>query len=249
MKYYSFLLPLLGNLLTTLGFAGTIGDIPQNHWRWVGALSAGPVWASGGKTQTISLTPEIIKTYTANKASSNSLIYGELFGGVQKNLTQIMQGQFGLAVATTSNASISGDIWDDAEPQFNNHIYSYKIQHNHLAVKGKLLVDKYTRLIPWLSGSIGVGFNYANSFQNIPTIFEAMADPNFASYTKTTFTYSVGVGLQTTLTLHWQAGIGYEFADWGSSRLDFAPGQTLNSGPSLNHFYTNGLLFNLTYLA
>lgn len=44
-------------------------------------------------------------------------------------------------------------------------------------------------------------------------------------------------------------GIGYEFADWGRSQLNRAPGQTLNSGLSLSHLYTNGFLFNLTYSA
>jgi opacity protein-like surface antigen len=73
--------------------------------------------------------------------------------------------------------------------------------------------------------------------------------PNFVSNTTTTFTYTLGVGLERHLNQHWQAGIGYEFADWGNSQLIRASGQTLNNGLSFSHLYTNGLLFNLTYLA
>ena len=59
----------------------------------------------------------------------------------------------------------------------------------------------------------------------------------------------MGAGVQKALNNHWQVGVGYEFADWGKSTLGRSLGQTLNTGLSLNYFYTNGVLFNLTYLA
>lgn len=80
-------------------------------------------------------------------------------------------------------------------------------------------------------------------------IFEALPNPNFADHTKTAFTYTLGVGVQKAFNDHWQVGIGYEFADWGKSKLGRASGQTMNSGLALNHLYTNGILFNLTYVA
>lgn len=73
--------------------------------------------------------------------------------------------------------------------------------------------------------------------------------PNFASNTTAAFTYTLGVGVERNINLHCQVGIGYEFADWGMSQLSRASGQTLNTGLSLSHLYTNGLLFNLTYSA
>jgi opacity protein-like surface antigen len=225
-----------------------MGPVIQRDWGWVGTLSVGPVWENEGSTQTFYLTPEIEKTYVAHK-SSNALPSGELFVGIQKSLSTQWLGQLGLAVATTGNATLSGHIWDDAEPEFDNFTYGYKLQHSHVAVKGKLLADMGYWLIPWVSGSLGVGFNNAHGFQNTPLIFEALPNPNFASHTETAFTYTVGAGLQKTLNTHWQVGVGYEFADWGKSILGRAAGQTLNSGLNLNHFYTNGVLFNLTYVA
>lgn len=215
---------------------------------WVGTLSAGPVWQNAGSAQTFYLTQEIEKTYTANK-TTQALFDGELFLGVQKPLTQIIQAQFGLAVAATSNANLSGDIWDDAEPQFDNYTYRYKIQHTHVAAKGKLLADMGYWLMPWVSGSLGVGFNNAHGFHSMPTIFEALPTPDFSSHSQTAFTYTLGAGVQKALNAHWSVGAGYEFADWGKSSLGRAAEQTLGSGPGLNHLYTNGLMFNLTYLA
>ncbi len=222
--------------------------IQQPSRAWVGTLSAGPFWQSSGTTQTFYLTPDIEKTYTANHAA-NALFAGEFFLGLQKQLTQTIQGQLGLVVAATSQANLSGDIWDDADPQFDNYTYRYKIQHTHIAAKGKLLADWDYWLIPWVSGSLGIGFNNAHGFHGTPTIFEALPTPDFASHTQTAFTYTVGAGVQKALTAHWQVGAGYEFADWGKSSLGRAQGQTLNNGLTLNHLYTNGVLFNLTYLA
>ena len=214
----------------------------------IATLSLGPLWESAGNTQTFYLEPNIEKTYAANH-SSHALVDGEIFLGIQKSLREKLDGQIGLAVATTGNASLSGNIWDDATSQFNNYTYKYQVKHTHVAIKGKLLADRGYVVIPWVSGSLGVGFNQSHDFSNTPIISEAIVMPNFASNTTTTFTYTLGVGVERHLNQHWQVGMGYEFADWGKSQLSRASGQTLNNGLSLSHLYTNGLLFNLTYSA
>lgn len=249
MNKNSAVLIMAANFLAAIAWAGTMGPVTvQPAWAWVGSFSAGPVWESAGNTQTFYLTPDIEKAYVAHKSSS-ALFDGEVFLGAQKALTQTLQGQLGLAVGFTSNAGLGGVIWDDADPLFENFTYNYKIQHTHVAVKGKLLADADFWLIPWVSGSLGVGFNDAHGFHSTPLIFEALSTTHFSSHTQTTFTYTVGAGVQKALNAHWQAGVGYEFADWGKSSLGRAPEQTQNSGLALNHLYTNGVLFNLTYIA
>ncbi|PWY54176.1 hypothetical protein DGG96_18370 [Legionella qingyii] len=246
MRKHCYLV-LLMNILSGSTIAGTMGE-SVSHFNYIAELSIGPVWESGGATQTFFLAPEIEKTYTADK-STHALADFEILLGLQKALSPTFWGQLGATVAATTNASLSGDIWDDADPEFDNFTYSYKIQHTHIALKGKLLADMGFVVMPWVSGSIGVGFNEARSFRNIPKIFEALPNPNFASHTQTAFTYTVGAGIQKALNQNWQVGVGYEFADWGKSQLGRASGQTIGEGLELNHFYTNGVLFNITYLA
>lgn len=214
----------------------------------VATLSVGPVWESAGNTQTFYLTPSIEKTYAANHFT-HALVDGEIFLGAQKLLREKLEGQLGLAVATTSNAALSGNIWDDAASEFNNYNYSYQVRHTHLAVKTKLVANRGYVLVPFVNGSIGVGFNQAREYNNTPTISEAVVMPNFSSNTTTAFTYTIGAGVERHFNQHWRAGVGYEFADWGRSQLNRASEQTLNSGLFLSHLYTNGLLFNLTYVA
>lgn len=233
--------------LNTIDAIKRIQPQALSSWPWVAALSIGPIWEKSGQTQTISLAPEVEKTYTTDDAL-NTLAEGSFFIGLQKPLQKQLQSQLGLAVGITSQAKMSGHIWDDADPQFDNHTYNYQIEHTHLLLQGKILVEGYA-IIPWLSGGAGIGFNKAQSFQNTPTLFEALPNNNFTSNTTTTFTYTISAGIQKSLSKNWQIGIGYEFADWGDSQLGRAPEQVLNGGLGLNHLYTNGLLFNLTYIA
>ena len=249
MKHRLFLSVVTASVLVSQASAGTMGSVmPTQDWIWVGSVSAGPVWARGGETQTFFLAPEIEKTYAARK-SSKALASGELFIGLQKILSSNWVGQLGLAAATVGNAKLQGVIWDDADQQFDNYTYQYKVRHSQVAVKGKLLFDKGYRIMPWVSASLGVGFNHAHDFTNTPLIFEALPNANFTDSTKTAFTYTLGAGVQKFINDHGQIGVGYEFADWGKSELGSALGQTMNSGLSLNHLYTNGVLLNLTYVA
>lgn len=227
--------------------AGTMGEA-SNTWGFVSTLSMGPVWENAGVKQTFSLAPEIEKTYTAAK-SRHTLIDGELFLGGQKRIQSTLLGHVGISVAAANSAKLSGHIWDDASPVFDNYTYTYKVKHTHVALKGKLLSDSWQWFMPWISASLGLGWNQAHDFNNTPIIFEALPNENFTSHTKTAFTYTLGAGVQRSLNAHWQAGVGYEFADWGKSRLGRALGQTMNAGLALNHLYTHGVLLNLTYLA
>ena len=215
---------------------------------YIVTLSGGQVWESDGQTQTLNLAPGIEKTYTANQPT-NTLAVGELFLGIQRPLMQNLQGQAGFAFVMTGDATLSGNIWDDADPVFNNYTYKYNVKHSHVALKGKLLGDWGWPVMPWISGSVGVGINRASDFTNSPTIYEAVPNANFSSNTITSFTYTLGIGMQRLLTENWQAGIGYEFADWGKSQLGAAAGQTSENGLSLTHLYTNGVMLNLTYTA
>ncbi len=158
-------------------------------------------------------------------------------------------GQLGIALATTTSTKLRGDIWEDADPDFNNFSYKYKINHTYLALKGKAIAAAVHLVQPYVSASIGVGFNNPFGFQITPKIEEEVPAPPFASHTTTALSYTVGTGIQKCFDRHWSAGFGYEFANWGKNNLGRAPGQTLNTGLALKSFYTNTVLVNLTYVS
>lgn len=247
MKTNKVVIASLSMLITsTAALAGTMGPVADT-WSRVMTLSGGPAWSTSGNSQTFFLQPDIEKTYAATR-DIRAIAMGEFFVGLQHSVSPNFLGQVGIAVAATSSTRLQGDIWDDADPNLNNFYYSYKIRHTHLALKGKLLADAGQWIQPYITGSLGAGFNRASDFSMTPKIFEAIPTPAFRDNTTMAFTYTLGIGLQKSLNDNWQFGVGYEFADWGKSKLSRAPGQTVNSGLHLNHLYTNELQFSLSYV-
>lgn len=237
-----------GFIITVAASAGTMGGTLVQDWHWFSSVSAGPAWTNPEQIQSIYLTPEIEKTYVTNE-STQTIGSGDLFVGVQQQLSYGLLGQFGLAAAISGNAHIQGIIWDDEDPQFDNLVYRYKVFHSHIAVKGKLFKDLGYWFTPWISGSLGVGFNNSYDFSNTALIYEALPNENYTNYTQNTFTYTVGAGIQRILNDHWSFGAGYEFADWGKSELGKSSEQIFNTKLKLNHLYSNAVLFNITYLS
>lgn len=235
----------LGYLCCSTLWAGTMGDTLDRHW--VFTASGGPGFYDAGKTQVIALEPDLVKGYVA-RPKKDALGNLELFLGLQQGIQEDLWGQLGLAAGYAGDANLGGQIYEDANPAFANYRYNYKINHSYVAVKGKLLKDFGYPLIPYISGSMGVGFNDSYKFKITPLLYPEIPAPPFRSTAETTFTYQLGIGAQIPAGDHWAASIGYEFADWGKSYLGPAFGQTTNNGLSLRHLYTHQLLFGVSYL-
>jgi opacity protein-like surface antigen len=242
---------VLGILLSNSVFAVMKDEMPPAN-QWVIGVSPGLGWISGNQTQTINLEPDVAKTYTAGD-SNTSFPSGEIFVGWQRQwfvpaIKHALISQLGLSVAAAGYATLTGDIWEDADPAFNNFSYNYKVSHAQVALKGRLICDANFIVQPYISGGLGVGFNRAYDFTITPKDTAEVAAPPFNSNTTTTFTYSVGIGLQKSVTPHLQVALGYEFADWGKTQLSRASGQTVNQGLSLNHLYSQQVLLSLFYV-
>ncbi|MDA9271943.1 outer membrane beta-barrel protein [bacterium] len=228
-----------------------LGAKPCFAYPYAVMLSGGPAWTDAGNTQTFFLKSDVQNTYHADNKTT-TLRTGELFLGYHRPLNTYLHGLWGVTIAGSGTAKPSGEIWQDADSTYNNFDYSYRIYQVRLALKGKLIAlqNPWTQIIqPYISGSLGVGWNTAYDYIATPKITEAIPAPAFRDHTRTSFSYTAGIGIQKSLNPNWQVGIGYELADWGSSSLSNAPGQTLNSGLSLGHLYTHELQFSLSYTA
>jgi opacity protein-like surface antigen len=210
-------------------------------------LSLGPAETQGNRSQTFFLQPELEKRYKM-KRTPQTFGLGEIFLGWQMPMMKYLLGQVGVAVEGGVEAPIKGDIWEDADPDFNNFTFKYKVNHAHVALKGKLLTDTVTIVQPYVSGSIGYGINRSHGFSIKSKICEEIPAPNFTVRDENGFAYTFGFGIQTSYSDNWQAGIGYEMADWGKTGLGRAPGQTMNRGLNDHHLYTQQVLLSLSYV-
>jgi len=234
-------------VMSAPSYSGTMGSIDQPSGS-VLTLSLGPTWNDGARTQTVFLAPEIFNTYSADR-DTHTLGSGELFLGWQEPVWSNWLAQMGVAVAASTNSRLKGDIWVDADPAFNNYTYRYDVNHVHVAVKGKLLTaQEYYFVQPYVSGSVGLGFNHAHNFSSTPKIFPEIPQAPFTSHTSTALSYTLGLGFQKAFAEHLSAGAGYEFADWGKSKLGMADEQLYSSVLSASHLYNNSLMLNITYV-
>lgn len=241
----------LSAFITCNSFAvGSDEIFPQETpWVWqpVITLSGGPAWTTLGLTQ-VDYPPAPFPTtsYFPNK-KSQTIGSGEVFFGLQRVLTPRITGQLGLGAAAAGDARVAGTFLVNGIPASNTFTYQYDVNHMRIELKGKLIGNFNKTIQPYISGSFGMGWNQSHGYSetsldpiNFPTV-------SFLSNTTTAMPYSVGAGLQAMLNQHWQVGVGYEFADLGKSKLG-VNGLTLIQGPYLDHFYTNELLFSLSYL-
>lgn len=214
----------------------------------VATLSLGASWAQS-KSVYQALNPENLRVFS-DSSSNNAFLTGELFGGLQKEISPGWLGQLGVAVATTASAKMSGQIWLDANPTFNNFYYNYSINRTYVGIKGKLLKEtNWNGVMPYVSASAGISFNRAHSYNSVPVNFEDVADAPFPDYVTQSFSYVLGAGIQKTINQRWSAGVGYEFSDWGTSGLGAIPGQTAPTAIPLNNLYNNAAIVYISYHA
>jgi opacity protein-like surface antigen len=242
---------LSGLVLSGSVFAHTQNQLSSDYHFVIG-ITPSLDWINSNKQQTFFLQPDVENTYTADN-NTTWFPGGELFFGYQlPMLTSIAQQpvitELGLSLVAAGNAKLSGDVWADANPAFNNYTYNYKISHTHIALKGRLISNAHMFVDPYISANIGVGFNRAYEFGIQSDIYGEIAPPAFKSNTTTTFVGGVGIGVQKSLTTNLQVALGYEFADWGKTQLARANGQTLNQGLTLNNLYSNQLQLSLFYI-
>jgi len=236
---------LLGILLFSSVYASNVQTI-NSKTQYVASFNLGPGWYNVGNTQSVLLQPGFTNIYVDNN-HTQALITGELFFGIARQLHQHVWGQFGVAGALTSPAHLSGVVWEAGEPHLNNFTYTYDVDHAQISLKGKLLT--LVSWYPYISASLGAGFNAAKNYTSTPLLFEILPMSPFMDNDSTSFAYTIGVGIQKALSVHWQLGIGYEFSDWGRSKLGPIAGNTTTNTLQLNHLYVNQLMFNITFLA
>lgn len=238
----------IGTLITNSLWAEALWPILETKTSApVVTLSLGPGWTAPGNSRTFNLQSDIKKTYNVTN-SGNAFPAGELFLAWQAPIGFNLLFQIGVEGETAQSAQLTGTIWEDADPNFNNYNYSYNVSHSQIAVKGKLLSDVNMVIQPYISASIGYGRNKAHGFRISPKIYQEIPAPFFTDGSVDALNYAFGIGIQKAINPSFQVGVGYEFANFGKAQLSPAAGQTVNGGLSALHVFANQLLFSATYV-
>lgn len=219
-------------------------DLPL-AWGSIITLSGGPSWGTAGQNQYLYPSPLPMYNFYTYNSPTSTMANAEIFFGLQRPILSYMLGELGLGVAGVSDAKVTGTVNVNGFPDL--YAYEYKVNHVRVELKGKLIGNTCQPVQPYVSGSLGAGFNNSHDYRNGYVNPNLYLPPWFESNTTVAFAYSVGAGVQKMISPHWQIGVGYEFADLGKSFLN-DDGATLYKGPRLTHFYNNQLLFSLSFL-
>lgn len=186
--------------------------------------------------------------YSANQSAQTSGLL-DSFLGIEWNVRPNWIMQVGVDYNQTSPFSARGTFLQGADAESaDSYEYHYGVLTRQLLLEGKLLYTLKDRYHPYLLAGLGTAFNKAYDFYtNVPPTltFTRM----YANNATTSFSYALGVGIDTDISPQLRLGVGYRFTDLGQVKLGNATIDTSNVYGTLTQsdLYANELLLQLTW--
>lgn len=201
-----------------------------------------------GLTKNIEFMPPFQNTYTSSSSFDTQMVAG-LFYGFEKAFRQQCAWQLGIGYYQNSAFTSQGNVYQFADPAFNNLRYNFQIISRRVLLETKLLRTFKKLYHPYLTAGIGESVNSAYGYKEEPINTDGvpMSQP-FANHTTHSFTYSAGLGLDVNITDNIRIGASYRYLDLGRARLNPSPLQQSTTKLSYTHLYTNEFLMQLSYV-
>ena len=185
--------------------------------------------------------------YTTNNKTDDPLRFGAF---LSRNLQLSSRNalQMGVSYHYITDMGVKGVLQQGISPPFYPFTYHYSMDSSQLLAEAKLLRQWRDIFYPYLIGGVGVGFNRAKNYStSIPDYLTVT--PYFVNKLTTSFSYSVGVGIDFLLLQSLSVGVGYRFSDLG--QVELGNGQIRNrqiaSQLGQVHLYLNTALLELNY--
>lgn len=200
-------------------------------------------------TKNIDFMSPFQNTYTSSSSYDTQQVAG-LFYGFENAFRDNCAWQLGIGYYQNSAFTSQGNVYQFADPAFNNLRYNFQIISRRVLLEGKLLHTFKTLFHPYLTMGMGESINRAYAYKEDPITSDGvpMSQP-FANHTTHSFTYSAGLGIDVDITKNVRIGASYRYLDLGRAGLNPSPLQQGNNRLSYNHLHTNELLMQLTYVS
>lgn len=171
------------------------------------------------------------------------------FLGLEIPVNKLNHWQTGVSYYQTNQLKTEGTVFAYSLPDRGNTKFEYFVRNERVLFENKWLRKVHKNAYLYLLGGIGAAFNKAYDYEEVPLSNNISSYRKFANNTKTSFTYSIGVGAEIALTTAMRAGVRYQYSDLGKIELgDNNIGNnaqdTLESHPTA----ANEFLFELAYL-
>ncbi|MDX1901229.1 MAG: outer membrane beta-barrel protein [Gammaproteobacteria bacterium] len=195
----------------------------------------------------IALIAPFENTYKSSHRGEASVY--NLFVGVESAFQHNIFGQIGLSYYLTNTLTTKGDILQFNDPSFNNLSYQFKTKNQRILIETKLLFTLKQNLHPYLLAGAGLAFNrsYGYSEQSLDGASVPMQS-SFANHSATSFSYTVGLGVDVDVSTHVRLGGSYRYVDLGQAGLGTTASQSSTQTLNYNHLKTNEFLVQLDYI-
>ncbi len=222
-------------------------------WRPILRLGAGLAFIQdAGQSQNFAIqnpASDEFYDYAADNTTQTPAI-SEAFLGLQWQQNPQWAWQFGLNYTQTTAFHANGTLTQGANVSSDDtYNDNYTIASKQWLLEAKLLNTQLGLYHPYVSAGTGVAFNQVSDYQTSVPYTETFTRM-YANNTTTTFSYTLGTGLDIDLSEHLRLGVGYRFSDLGHVSLGDA---TIDSTPvsgtlAQSHLYAQTLLAQLTWL-
>lgn len=224
-------------------------------------LNAYPVFAIGGgvayATQGIGQSQffpihnpntDQFYNYAANSSEQTQYLFNAYLGN-EWMLPRNFAAQLGVDFTQNTHFNGGGVLTQGADVHSQSQAnYSFDIVTRQLLLEGRLYYH-YSLMHPYVLLGAGWAFNSATNYSTTFP-FNLTFTRDYNSHYTSAFSYSVGVGVEFQLATSVRLGVGYRYANLGTSSLgkssvnSIPVGGTLSSKP---HIYANELMAQLTF--
>lgn len=202
-------------------------------------------------------TDDQIFTYHALKNSKTTSFIGSFLGVEHPLNRENLFMQFGVEYNYFASPYFKGINTVGMEPTtLTLYNYQYKVHTHQVLLATKLRTSRgvLADFYPYISFGLGAAINRAAKYSAIlAEAGESNLTPYFADKTNTAFSYSLGVGLEGSVSERVRLGLGWRFSDLG--KVEFGTGKIIfnnysflmQNALSIPHHYVNQLVAHISY--
>jgi opacity protein-like surface antigen len=254
-KVFCFpLILILTSLIVPNSWAGTKkSNYIEKPWKGVLAIGGGAAITSNvGSSKTFPISNPVTDQFFIydDHRTTQAAGFVEAFLGAERKIHTNWIMQIGLDFTQMNALTSKGDLTQGADtPSADEYSYKYSIKSRQLLAAGKFLYRWQKYYLPYVFLGLGAAWNKAYDYgTSIPPFSTFTRD--YSQNTQTSFSYSLGLGLDYEFYKTLRLGIGYRFADLGRASLGSAQIDTTSVSGTLSqsHIYTSEILAQLTVL-
>jgi opacity protein-like surface antigen len=239
-----------GVSISAMTFAGDMGTLPPSGSGIYFSGFGGANWVSTHKTSSVNVAGLANNLYVGNSSSQAGPIVGGDIGYHWKPANRWFWLNVGVESSFTQLTSPNGLVHPlfSANPNFDTLNFNYDARA--VPLFGMLtLAGNFGHFAPYVIGGLGVSWNKAYNYNEVPTNPNLTALPMrtmFNSRTQVEFAWTVGAGIAYAVTQSTSIGLEYRYTNYGNLALNPAPQQATRQILNLGKMTANALLVRMT---